>query len=77
MTAKTRKIGKGRNSFTVLESDYKDDFPKSEYMITYIKSGKECLCDAHMLRKEIARIESIVEIKKPKKVKYNDSKTDS
>ena len=65
--AKTKRIGKGRNAFSVLQSDYDSGFPSGVYTITNLRTKKESTFSASGLRKEIARIESIKEIKKVKK----------
>lgn len=69
--AKTKRIGKGRNAFSVLQSDYDSGFPSGVYTITNLRTNKESKFSASGLRKEIARIESIKEVKQTKKVKKN------
>lgn len=68
--SKTKRIGKGRNAFSVLQSDYDNGFPDGQIEVTNIRTGKKSTFNAHGLRKEVARIEAIKEIK-TKKVKKN------
>jgi hypothetical protein len=69
----SKRIGKGKNAFSVLKSDYDSGFKGNK--IEVIQNGISTMKDAHHVRKEVARIEAIKEIKpvKTKKVKINES----
>ena len=56
-----KRIGKGRNAFSVLESDFKSGFKNDKIEVWHGKD--KTLQDAHNIRKEVARIEGIREIK--------------
>lgn len=67
--SKTKRIGKGRNAFSVLQSDYDNGFSGDK--VEMIQNGVSTMQDAHHIRKEVARIEAIKEVKPAKKVKKN------
>ena len=61
----TKRIGKGRNAFSVLKSDYDNGFTGEK--VEVIHNGVSTMQDSHHIRKEVARIEAIQPIKKAKK----------
>ena len=59
--AKMKRIGKGRNAFSVLQSDFDNGFNKPQTEVWH--GTKLSMQDSHHIRKEVARLEGLREIK--------------
>ena len=66
--AKMKRIGEGRNAFSVLQSDFDKGFDQPQTAVWH--GTKMSMQDSHNIRKEVARIEGLREIK----IKVNKGK---